>query len=254
MPRIRTIKPDFTSSPDVGRLSREARLFFLQLLCFVDDEGRCRYIKRTILGELFPYDKDVSERKIAKWVEECSKVQMILVYEVDGEQFLWIRNFGKHQCVNRKTESKLPPPPDSKQGLKLTEDSMSNHGAITEDSHKAHGGLTPRAKEMEMEMEKEMERESSTDTEEARAGGRKPAAPEGSLSGSLSGEGPGQGVPMTAGGKAILEVVLGEKAAPKGRGLRKPSGKAAASRGYTPDSVKADVVQAQIEALKAGRA
>ena len=42
MPRIRTIKPEFPQSETVGRLTREARLLFLQLFTLVDDAGRAR--------------------------------------------------------------------------------------------------------------------------------------------------------------------------------------------------------------------
>ena len=42
MPRIRTIKPEFPQSETIGRLSRDARLLFLQLFTLVDDAGRAR--------------------------------------------------------------------------------------------------------------------------------------------------------------------------------------------------------------------
>ena len=59
MARIRTIKPEFATSPDTGKLSREARLFFLQLLGQLDDEGRQRWMPKALAGELYPYDDDV---------------------------------------------------------------------------------------------------------------------------------------------------------------------------------------------------
>ena len=39
MARIRTIKPEFPQSETIGKLSREARLLFIQLWTLADDEG-----------------------------------------------------------------------------------------------------------------------------------------------------------------------------------------------------------------------
>lgn len=112
MPRIRTIKPDFCTSADTGALSRDARLFFVQLLTDVDDEGRCIYIPKRIAGALYPFDDDVGAAEITLWVKECVARSMLEVYEVAGRRYLRVVNFGQHQRVNHPSPSRLPPPPE----------------------------------------------------------------------------------------------------------------------------------------------
>lgn len=117
MGRIRTIKPEFCSSPSANKLSRDARLFFLVLLTEVDDEGRVRYLRKKLAGTLFPEDDDVTPEMIGKWVVECESSKMIVTYRVDGDEYLAIVNFRKHQVVNKATPSKLPAPPSSDKPL-----------------------------------------------------------------------------------------------------------------------------------------
>ena len=48
MARIRTIKPEFPQSESMGRVSRDARLLFVQLWCICDDHGRTRAASRML--------------------------------------------------------------------------------------------------------------------------------------------------------------------------------------------------------------
>ena len=40
MPRIRTLKPSFWSSPEAAAMTRDARLLTIGLMSFADDDGR----------------------------------------------------------------------------------------------------------------------------------------------------------------------------------------------------------------------
>jgi hypothetical protein len=60
MARIRTIKPEFPQSESMGRISRDARLLFVQLWCICDDHGRTRAASRMLASLLFPYDDDAA--------------------------------------------------------------------------------------------------------------------------------------------------------------------------------------------------
>ena len=69
MARIRSIKPEFWSSESITNLSREARLVYIGLWCFADDEGRFRAQLGVLAGQLFPEDddgRDVVERALAE--------------------------------------------------------------------------------------------------------------------------------------------------------------------------------------------
>lgn len=112
MARIRTIKPDFCTSPSAGRISREARLMFLLLLTDADDEGRLAGSLKRLAGLLYPDDDDVTPTKIRKWLAELQREQMVMLYR-DGEaDYIWIVNFLKHQKISHPTPSRLPKPPE----------------------------------------------------------------------------------------------------------------------------------------------
>lgn len=107
MARIRTIKPEFPQSESIGRLSRDARLLFIQLWTVVDDHGRFRAAPRLIAGLLYPYDDDAPSL-IMGWMAELAREGCIRLYEVDGDRYLDIPNWAKHQRIDNAGKSKLP--------------------------------------------------------------------------------------------------------------------------------------------------
>lgn len=107
MARIRTIKPEFPQSESVGRLSRDARLLFIQLWTIVDDAGRARAASRMLASLLYPYDDDARD-KMDAWLVELERAHMIRRYEVDGSQYLEISKWLEHQKIDRPSESRLP--------------------------------------------------------------------------------------------------------------------------------------------------
>lgn len=108
MPRIRCIKPEFPQDEKLGSVSRDARLLFVQLWTVVDDAGRTRAASRLLASLLYPYDED-APALIDGWIAELERVEAIRRYRVDGETYLDIPNWLKHQKIDRPTHSKLPP-------------------------------------------------------------------------------------------------------------------------------------------------
>lgn len=104
MARIRTIKPDFWTDEKVVELSFPARLLFIGLWNFVDDEGRIQFSPKKLKMLIFPADSV----EISELLGEIRRESLITVYEVDGVQYLQVNNFGKHQKVDKRSPSKLP--------------------------------------------------------------------------------------------------------------------------------------------------
>lgn len=127
MARIRTIKPAFFRSHDVTPLSYRARLTWIGLWTYVDDEGRGRDDARIIKGELWALEDDVTWQEVERDLMELSRSGHVLRYEVSGRQFLAIPTWGEHQVISRPTKSKHPAPEDGlTRGFPpLTEDSVS---------------------------------------------------------------------------------------------------------------------------------
>jgi hypothetical protein len=107
MARIRTIKPEFPQSESIGKLSRDARLLYIQLWTIVDDAGRARAASRMLASLLYPYDDDAREL-IDGWLLELEDGEHVRRYEVDGSQYLEIVKWLEHQKIDKPSKSRLP--------------------------------------------------------------------------------------------------------------------------------------------------
>ena len=108
MARIRTIKPEFWTSGQVLECSTNARLMFIGLWNFSDDEGRHPYRPKQIKAQIFPSD-DLSEKDILGMLLELSKNGLITTYTIDNEQYLLINGW-HHQRIDKPQPAKYPPP------------------------------------------------------------------------------------------------------------------------------------------------
>jgi hypothetical protein len=107
MARIRTIKPEFPHSESMGKVSRDARLTFIQLWTLADDSGRLRGNSRMLASLLFPYDDDAPSL-IETWLGELEREHCIIRYSVDDTSCLQVCNWLKHQKIDKPSPSKLP--------------------------------------------------------------------------------------------------------------------------------------------------
>lgn len=114
MARIRTIKPEFPLSESIGRLSRDARLLFIQLWTICDDEGRTRAASRVLASLLYPFDTDAPSL-IEGWLSELEVAELVVIYTNDGNTYLQVNNWRKHQKIDRPSASRLPAPDASTQ-------------------------------------------------------------------------------------------------------------------------------------------
>lgn len=109
MARIRCIKPEFWTSESVGRLSRDSRLLFIALWNLADDSGRLRGGLPYLSGAVFPYDED-ARAKIGDWLTELEGGGMVRRYScADGNSYIDIPKWLKHQKIEKPSPSKLPP-------------------------------------------------------------------------------------------------------------------------------------------------
>ena len=107
MARIRTLKPEFPQSESIGKLSRDARLLFIQLWTVVDDSGKARASSRLLASLLYPYDDD-ARSLMDGWVSELEDSGMVRRYSHEGTDYLDIPKWLKHQKIDRPSKSRLP--------------------------------------------------------------------------------------------------------------------------------------------------
>jgi len=108
MARIRTIKPEFWSSADVVCLSYTARLLFIGLWVFADDQGVIPAGAAGLKMKIFPGDK-LSMDEINQLLTELKTGGLIVSYHEKGKEFFFITGW-HHQKIAKKT-AKYPPPP-----------------------------------------------------------------------------------------------------------------------------------------------
>lgn len=124
MARSRTIKPTFFTNEELAELPRDVRLFFIGLWGIADREGRLENRPKRIKREVFPYDDDVTTETVESWLTLLAnhKSRFVSLYEVDGEQFIQVKNFKKHQDIHpRETASVIPGQPKANLGAPSTE-------------------------------------------------------------------------------------------------------------------------------------
>lgn len=113
MGRIRSIKPEFPQSETIGRLSRDARLLFLQLWTVCDDYGRCRAAAPLLAGQLYPYDEDALQNMPA-WLAELEREGLVQLYVIDRSSYLAVLGWSKHQRVDNAGKAMVPAPEDAR--------------------------------------------------------------------------------------------------------------------------------------------
>ena len=145
MARIRSIKPEFPQSESMGRVSRDARLTFIQLWTLADDEGRLRGNSRMLASLLFPYDDDAKDL-IDGWLEELEREDCIRRYKIGGDTYVQIANWLIHQKIDHASKSKIPPFDESSRVLaKPREGSWEDQGSRIKDQGKEEPPKPPAA-------------------------------------------------------------------------------------------------------------
>ena len=109
--RARNIKPGFFENDYLAEVDPMGRLLFIGLWLVADREGRLVDNPRRIRGDLLRYD-DLSIDDVDGLLDELHKRQFIIRYEVDGQRFIEVRNFTKHQNPHMKEAPSTIPAPD----------------------------------------------------------------------------------------------------------------------------------------------
>jgi hypothetical protein len=105
--RIRTIKPDFFLHEGLAELTPLHRLLFIGLWTLADRDGRLEDRPRRIKAALFPWD----DCDIDALLADLDAADLIQRYEANGDAYIAIPSFQKHQrCHPKETSFGLPAP------------------------------------------------------------------------------------------------------------------------------------------------
>jgi hypothetical protein len=106
--RIRTIKPEWLEDELMALASDAARVLSIALLLQADDYGNGRANPVQLAGKVFP---GKALEHTASALEELRSMTFVGLYEVDGQRYFHIRNWAKHQRVDKPGAPRVPGPP-----------------------------------------------------------------------------------------------------------------------------------------------
>jgi hypothetical protein len=107
MARTRNIKPGFFLNEELAEIEPLGRLLFAGLWTIADREGRIEDRPKRIKAELLPYD----DCDVDRLLDSLHENGFIVRYKVNGESYLEVKNFTKHQhIVGTEAKSIIPPP------------------------------------------------------------------------------------------------------------------------------------------------
>ena len=107
MARARMIKPGFFLNDTLAEVTPLGRLLFAGLWCIADRAGRLEDRPRKIKAEVLPYDDCDTDALLS----DLHAHGFIIRYEAQGQRYIAITNFAKHQTPHMKeTPSTIPAP------------------------------------------------------------------------------------------------------------------------------------------------
>ena len=109
MARARNIKPAFFTNEVLASMSYQTQLFFIGLWTLADREGRMEDRPLRIKAALFPYGRADVEAMLNQLQDE----KFLTRYELDGNKYIQIINFVKHQAPHFKEKKSVIPGPNS---------------------------------------------------------------------------------------------------------------------------------------------
>lgn len=107
MARIRSIKPEFWTDPDIVAMPMEARLFFVGCWNHADDYGVLRDDPARLKLQIMPADQIDAEAIVDELVRRRHLSRMIAP---DGTRVLVVRTFCVHQKIDRRAAGRWGTP------------------------------------------------------------------------------------------------------------------------------------------------
>lgn len=108
--RARIVRPGFFENESLAATGPAGMLLFQGLWMLADREGRLKDRPVLLKARIFPY----FDCEVDALLTELARRGFIIRYEVDGERYIAIVNWHKHQKPHPKdSESIIPPPPEN---------------------------------------------------------------------------------------------------------------------------------------------
>jgi hypothetical protein len=112
MPEGRMLSKSIATSEQVASVSLLADYLFTRMIPHLDCDGRMAGSPRTVRGIVCPLREDVTAAQVGAALHELHAVGLIVLYVVDGQQYVEFPKFRHHQRgarFDRESASRIPP-------------------------------------------------------------------------------------------------------------------------------------------------
>lgn len=110
--RIRSVKPEWLEDERLAHASLAARVLSIGLMLIADDHGRGRGHPVDVGAAVFkaePNPREIAATALA----ELETIEFIVTYTVRGQTYFAIRNWAKHQRVDKPGAPRVPRPDEA---------------------------------------------------------------------------------------------------------------------------------------------
>lgn len=116
MARIRSIKPEFFTSLTIAEQPLSARLTFIGLWTYVDDNGVGQADPRLIRAAIWPLEEapDILQRT-REDLRSLQEGRLITLYEASGRPLVYVNSWNEHQKVSHPRKPRFPTPDEARQ-------------------------------------------------------------------------------------------------------------------------------------------
>jgi hypothetical protein len=116
MARIRSIKPEFFTSLTIADQPLSARLTFIGLWTYVDDNGVGLADPRLIRASVWPLEEapDILQRT-REDLQSLHAARLVTLYEASGKALVAVSNWSEHQKVSHPRKPRYPRPEEVSQ-------------------------------------------------------------------------------------------------------------------------------------------
>lgn len=125
MARARNIKPAFFTNDELGELPPLARILFIGMWTIADFKGCFEYKPKRLKVQLLPYD-DCDIEQLANILDKSG---FISIYTVQGQRYIKVVNFHKHQNPHKNEKeggSQIPDITQADEKNPLKSDNLEN--------------------------------------------------------------------------------------------------------------------------------
>ncbi|WP_339806133.1 hypothetical protein [uncultured Marinobacter sp.] len=111
MARARNLKPGFFVNEYLGTCDPLEALFFEGLWTLADRFGRLENRPLRMKAQIFPY-RNLAAQEITGFVQNLSDQGFLTLYSINGQDYIEVCNFSKHQNPHKNEKGgDIPPPP-----------------------------------------------------------------------------------------------------------------------------------------------